>query len=360
MGYKAFLPLQSDAEDTDLVKKLVSGHKVLAAAQDRGWAEDMAGLMLGWLRPVSLRPGEVVDELPLVPGVKAALKASLAADPTQRCSLDCFIQLMELGLREIEDLLVAAAQQEEAALAAVAEAKAAEEVAVMAAQAAVAAAEQRERVVREQAAAKVNELQAELAAAVAELQRLKQSSTSSSSRRQVEGLGLSQGDDGVVDLGRLKTVRLAGVGEEREETGMAPCTPTKLSDDGEGSSSSRCVEMMSNSATSSHPAAAAATLPAPSSALLRAAAARGKQEEGERKQKVVQVEEVVEGGKEGQEQQEQEEEQEGARGIDGLGKEAAAEVGVVEVGCKGLKLPRELWRACRVGVCAILGAVAAG
>jgi hypothetical protein len=354
-------PSRSAAEDAALVKELTSRHKVLAAAEDTVWAENMAEFMLGWLRPVSLRPDEVVDELPLVPGVKAALKASLAADPEQRCSLDCFIQLMELGAREIEDLLAAAAQQEEAAAAAVAVAKVAEDAAVLRAQAAVAAAEERERVVREEAAAEVDELQARLAAAVAELQRLKGSSAgSSSSSRQVEWLGLSKGDSGVVELGRLKTVRPAGAGEESEETSLAPCTPTKLSDDGEGSSSSSSsssVEMVRHAAVgavTSHPAAAA-TLPAPSTAPLRAAAARWKQEEGEGKQQVMEIEhegeEGLEGGKE----------EEVARGCKGLGRVAAAAGAVVAaVGCKGFKLPRKLWRVCRMGVCAVLESVAAG
>jgi hypothetical protein len=107
-------------------------------------------------------------------------------------------------------------------------------------------------------------------------------------------------------------------------------------------------------AVTSHPAAAA-TLPAPSTAPLRAAAARWKQEEGEGKQQVMEIEhegeEGLEGGKEG----------EVARGWKGLGRVAAAAGAVVTVmGCKGLKLPRKLWRVCRTGACAVLESVAAG
>ena len=342
MTYQALFPSRAADDDEQLLSKLESRQRVLAAAEDRDWAQAMAGFMLCWMRPVALHTAQVVDELPLVPGVKAALKGSLPADPDQRWSLDVFIMLLELGVQEIEELLAAAAEAQQ-------EVGAAAGAAVGEAQAAVAAAEEREAVSRAQAEAEVEQLKAKLAAATAELQLLK---TSSSALQQVEGAGVSKGDGGF-ELGRLMVKPAAAADVECEDSGiMAPCTPSKVSDSDDNSSSSWGAMTMAVDVAVSLPAAA----------LEAATTARQQQGEGQDEQQQQHDEE--EGQKELQQQGQQEEggkeqDEKGRRGA--VKSRAAAAVRCREQQEEGrFKLPKKLWRVCKHGVCAVLRAVVEG
>ena len=140
--------------------------------------------------------------------------------------------------------------------------------AVQEAQAAVAAAEETEAVSRAQAVAEMEQLEAKLAAAMAELQLVKTSSSSSSNGlQQVDGAGVCKGDGGF-ELGSLLVKPAAADDDvEGEESGiMAPCTPCKVFDDGdddEKNSSSRLgVMTLAVSVAEAIPVAALAAMTA--------------------------------------------------------------------------------------------------